>query len=236
MTERKKAMTPPLKRHHAAKKSPAQLQREIDEALYGADFDRLSRSPGLSAAPSTFDAFDREWERLAEQGKTDDLGGAEYRRVKNEWVSAGRPTKAIKAFIRSSVSLLPYSQSGVHAKRVHAKRLTIYEKGQRIAMLDDRGPANKVHSTTRGHAMNKPNEDRAESIAFGTKWAEDRFREDPDYSAFTLDMIWIDPAVVPNAKKREAVKNLICTAAVKRWRALRDQAKLAAASSRVPTR
>jgi len=41
-------------------------------------------------------------------------------------------------------------------------------------------------------------------------------------------MVWIDPAVVPDAKKREAVKNLICTAAVKRWKALRDQTKLSA--------
>lgn len=150
--ELKKAMTPPLKRHHAAKKSPAQLQREIDEALYGADFDRLSRSPGLPAAPSTFDEFDRKWERLAEQGKTDDLGGAEYRRVKNEWVSAGRPIKAIEAFIRSGVSLLPYSQSEVHAKRAHAKRLAIYEKGQRVAVLDDRG-----HEIGRGHVYSGDN-------------------------------------------------------------------------------
>ena len=73
------------------------------------------------------------------------------------------------------------------------------------------------------HATKSPSRERAESIAFGTKWAEDRFREDPNYAAFTLDMVSIDPAEVPNAKKREAVKNLICRAAVKRWRALRDQ-------------
>jgi hypothetical protein len=90
----------------------------------------------------------------------------------------------------------------------------------------------RSYSTTRGHATINVNEDRAKSIAFGTKWAEDRFREDPNYSAFTLDMVRIDPAVVPNAKKREAVKNLICTAAVKRWRMLRDQARLLAARGR----
>lgn len=97
-------------------------------------------------------------------------------------------------------------------------------------------PDERSHSTIRGSALNKSNGSRAETIALGTKWAEDRFREDPDYSAFTLDMVWIDPAVVPKAKKREAMKNLICTAAVKRWRALRDQAKSAEESSRSPTR
>ncbi len=68
-------------------------------------------------------------------------------------------------------------------------------------------------------------EERAKAIKFGTEWAEDRFRVDPNYAAFTLDMVWLDPAVVPNQKRREAMKNLICTAATKRWRALRDQAK-----------
>jgi hypothetical protein len=88
-----------------------------------------------------------------------------------------------------------------------------------------RNQEQRAHSTMRGHATKSVNEQRAESIAFGTKWAEDRFREDPDYSAFTLNMVSIDPAVVPSAKKREAMKQLICTAAVKRWRELRDQTK-----------
>jgi len=87
------------------------------------------------------------------------------------------------------------------------------------------------HATLRGHATKSVNEQRAESIAFGTKWAEERFREDPNYSTFTLDMVSIDPNEVPNAKRREAMKNAICTAAVKRWRALRDQARLTTAGS-----
>lgn len=131
-------------KHPTTKKSPAKLQREIDEAL--------SRSPGSPAPLHAFDVFDREWERLAEQGKTDTLDGAEYRRVKSEWISAGCPTKAIEAFIRSGVSLLPYSQSEAHAKRAHAKRAAIYEKGQRVAVLDDRG-----HEIGRGHVYSGDN-------------------------------------------------------------------------------
>jgi hypothetical protein len=47
------------------------------------------------------DRFDREWKRLARQGKADAFGASAYRRVKEDWVSDGRPTAAIKAFIRS---------------------------------------------------------------------------------------------------------------------------------------
>ena len=81
-----------------------------------------------------------------------------------------------------------------------------------------------LHDTSlRGHSTMKSNDDRAdraEAIAYGNKWAEERFREDPNYHAFTLDMVEIDPTVVVSAKKREALKNLICDTAAKRWRAL----------------
>lgn len=93
-----------------------------------------------------------------------------------------------------------------------------------IAEILSRDPR---RSTIHDHATRQG--DRAEAIAFGTKWAEDRFREDPTYAAFTPEMVWIDPAEVPNAKKRETQKNLICSTAVKRWRELRDQARLSAA-------
>jgi hypothetical protein len=96
----------------------------------------------------------------------------------------------------------------------------------------DTGSGGRQPSTRRGHATKKLNKDQVEATTFGTKWAENRFREDPDYAAFTPDMVWIEPGVVPNAKKRETLKNLICDVAVKRWRALRDQARRSAPSGR----
>jgi len=72
------------------------------------------------------------------------------------------------------------------------------------------------------HATKKADEAHVDTLALGTKWAEDRFREAPDYSAFTPDMVWVDPAVVPSAKKREDMKNTICAVAAKRMRTLRD--------------
>lgn len=101
-----------------------------------------------------------------------------------------------------------------------------FPSGKWVTVETVGGSGRRSHAAVRGHATARSNDQRAESIAFGAKWAEDRFREDPEYSAFTLNMVSIDPAVVPSAKKREAMKQLICTAAVKRWRELRDQAKL----------
>jgi hypothetical protein len=38
-----------------------------------------------------YDDFDSAWACLARCGHADDLGGAEYRRVRRAWVDAGRP-------------------------------------------------------------------------------------------------------------------------------------------------
>lgn len=52
-------------------------------------------------APVASDRFDREWLRQEEWGKVDALGAAEYRRVKSDWIAAGRP-KTLEDFIPGS--------------------------------------------------------------------------------------------------------------------------------------
>lgn len=79
----------------ARKKTSEELDREIAEALYGGG---PSRS---TPVPVARDRFDREWIRQEERGKVDAFGAAEYRRVKGDWISAGRP-KALGDFIPGS--------------------------------------------------------------------------------------------------------------------------------------
>lgn len=43
--------------------------------------------------------FERAWQKLATEGLCDDHGGAEYRRVRDEFIAAGQPADA-EAFIR----------------------------------------------------------------------------------------------------------------------------------------
>jgi len=83
------------------KKTSKQLDREIAEAL--------GQSPGQAPAEKpdkADDKFDREWRRLADRGAVDGFGGAEYRRVKSEWISAGRPP-VNAAFIRTAANWVP---------------------------------------------------------------------------------------------------------------------------------
>jgi hypothetical protein len=54
----------------------------------------------------SFTAFDRIWRRLAEAGACDSHGDAEYRRVRSEWQTAGRPTR-IEAFVRRQANVGP---------------------------------------------------------------------------------------------------------------------------------
>jgi hypothetical protein len=86
---------------------------------------------------------------------------------------------------------------------------------KRQAVGYDTGSIGRLHASLRGQAT-ETDANRVEATALGTKWAEDRFCKDPEYSAFTLDMVWIDPAIVPNAKKRETMRHLICESAVTR--------------------
>jgi hypothetical protein len=86
------------KRHHATKKLPAQLQREIDEVL---------ASPGSSSY---------EEARTALENK------------------------------RGSV------KRGESLRAGHAKKVAVYEKGQRVSVLDERG-----HEIGRGHVYSGDN-------------------------------------------------------------------------------
>lgn len=43
-------------------------------------------------------SFNRSWRALSARGKCDEFDSAEYRRVLNEWVRAGRP-RAVRQFI-----------------------------------------------------------------------------------------------------------------------------------------
>jgi hypothetical protein len=51
-------------------------------------------------------AFDHVWERLAEEGACDALGGAEYRRVYREWTQRRYP-RPIAPFIRQRANIGP---------------------------------------------------------------------------------------------------------------------------------
>jgi hypothetical protein len=55
--------------------------------------------------------FNTAYARLAELGKCDSPGGAEYQRVKAEWIEAGRPTEreALESFIHRRANSLPKS-------------------------------------------------------------------------------------------------------------------------------
>jgi hypothetical protein len=134
--ETRKARTP----HHATRKtSPAQLDREIAEAL--------SPKTDMSAEQIERYRSGRKW------GWPADLSFK---------VATDRPLSRTPG------------------------RMTHMAIGSPPLRPDERS-----HSTIRGHAMNKPNGDRAESIAFGTKWAEDRFREDPDQKPGSLRQIHV---------------------------------------------
>lgn len=50
--------------------------------------------------------FDRVWHQLALLGGCDGLGGAEYHRVQQEWVNAGRPS-ALYRFILDAANRVP---------------------------------------------------------------------------------------------------------------------------------
>lgn len=56
--------------------------------------------------------FDYVWDRLADQGKCDSRGGAEYVRVRREWHDAGAPVD-LEAFIIRRANLDPYGREGV---------------------------------------------------------------------------------------------------------------------------
>lgn len=49
--------------------------------------------------------FERAYARLAKHGACDSPGGREYRRVKAEWIEAGRPDGCIDCFIRRHANL-----------------------------------------------------------------------------------------------------------------------------------
>lgn len=58
-------------------------------------------------APAPMDAFDKVWVKLSEEGVCDDLGGAEYRRVKGEY----HLSAFIEIFIRKQANL-GFSEEG----------------------------------------------------------------------------------------------------------------------------
>jgi len=54
------------------------------------------------------DRFDDVWLTLEETAECDSLGGMEYRRVRAEWIEAGRPAAiALDAFIRTRANVVP---------------------------------------------------------------------------------------------------------------------------------
>lgn len=53
----------------------------------------------MDTATADVYSFCRVWERLSEQGECDALGGAEFSRVLEAWLAAGRPTPIVR-FIR----------------------------------------------------------------------------------------------------------------------------------------
>jgi hypothetical protein len=65
--------------------------------------------------------FDAMWSKLAERGACDDLGGAEYRRVKREWKSRkfarlrARRAGNLEAFIRRRANVVPSANEGDEA-------------------------------------------------------------------------------------------------------------------------
>jgi hypothetical protein len=52
------------------------------------------------------DAFYKAYDRLALLGHCDDPGGAEYERVRQEWLEAGKPE--IDQFIKRRANALPW--------------------------------------------------------------------------------------------------------------------------------
>jgi hypothetical protein len=50
------------------------------------------------------ECFDQIWEVWSEEGACDAPGGAEYRRVRNEWIQNGYPTP-ISTFIRARANI-----------------------------------------------------------------------------------------------------------------------------------
>jgi hypothetical protein len=50
--------------------------------------------------------FEVWWDVNAQQGWCDDRPGAEYRRVKSEWIAAGKPAN-VTAFIRLRANFAP---------------------------------------------------------------------------------------------------------------------------------
>lgn len=50
--------------------------------------------------------FIRVWRAMEEDGQTDGLGGSEYRRVRAEWIAAGRPAD-VREFIRRRANVGP---------------------------------------------------------------------------------------------------------------------------------
>lgn len=238
-------------------KSPAQLQREINEAL-------RKRAMNLDPAQvgrEITEGFERQ--QALEEALTPDQRAyvealvedvrllpaaykASVRTDPRAWAvkladgledaDARRMTRELRAETKSALRTLGRSSHTTkkpprpRAAYFKSSRLFDREVAKRLAKTPPApaAPPPPRHEKRKAHATKKAgaSEGGAESLAFAAKWAEERFREDPTYAAFTPDMVWIDPAKVPNDKKREALKNLICSAAAKRWRALREQARV----------
>lgn len=77
--------------NHLALSSPSRLQPLHDQ---------------LDAICESDAAFLKVWDGLAEQGACDARGGAEQRRVKEEWYAAGKPD--LEPFIRERANIGPH--------------------------------------------------------------------------------------------------------------------------------
>ena len=66
--------------------------------------------------PGSMNAFETAYEDLSQVGACDSPGGAEYRRVKQEWIKAGKPAD-VKSFIRSRANWVPMHHSTIRKSK-----------------------------------------------------------------------------------------------------------------------
>jgi hypothetical protein len=107
-------------RLNAARRRSMRLQARIDRlwariCTAGADIPvhpdekvRTWRAPSPDGARRS---FDEEWHHLAAASRVDDLGGAEYRRVRTAWIADGCP-EPLRAYIVSEANRPPIADDG----------------------------------------------------------------------------------------------------------------------------
>ena len=68
----------------------------------------------ISSERREHDLFDTQWIRLMDRGFTDELGGAQYRRVYLAWMMEGHP-RPIAGYIRSEANRPVEQDEGIES-------------------------------------------------------------------------------------------------------------------------